>query len=46
MSLAWRYRCPEGHTTTYRREDGHYCGTCGERFDDLVDTAKDGVSFR
>ena len=45
-ATGWRFRCPEGHTPTFHRESGHYCDTCDEVYDELVDTAEKEVSFR
>lgn len=44
----WRHRCPNGHTSyEYRTEQRQYqCQTCGAVFDEPVDTADEGVSFR
>jgi hypothetical protein len=44
----WRHRCPNGHTSyEYRTGQRQYhCQTCGVVFDEPVDTAEEGVSFR
>ena len=41
MTDTWRYRCPEGHASWLRREQYYYWEVCGDRFDELVDTARE-----
>ena len=40
---AWRYRCPEGHTSIKQHRESFYCHSCGLTYDgDPIDAAADG----